>query len=417
MSILNNICNYGRRRANLLTLGLMLAVAVIAGSCSNKQKAEEEARLEEERIAAEQIAKEQALKNEKEEFRKTKYAQFSEAHGYNSTMMWGARNKVQDFEYEISDIENLGQKDIMLGKMEAAAASISGKYMKILNDKLSAYGVSCERRDYGQGNAETIDLEDVNTEMPYPVDWHLDIVMLGLDKYGEPRKKEIRDIARKQIEAMIAEIKRACAGIEKDYYVYYPALNLNAIPKQHREMVYKYCTQGGEGSFYYEGQFYPKLIQVIKGVSVYDSKLSVDFFNDKNAKYKLLDLGNGKWQVQKTDKSGKVSKTHVFEDNKEWSTWVRIYNKDDLSENNIAVDGFSFSPGANLGVRVSMNQVVWTSARGKDDRYPDPNGINKAKIKNLNDSILYYNDVYENQRIIQNMVDSLTCDAVQKEYN
>ena len=45
---------------------------------------------------------------------------------------------------------------------------------------------------------------------------------------------------------------------------------------------------------------------------MYNPKLNVNFFGDKNANYKLVKMGQGKWQVVRTDKNGRKAKTPVF---------------------------------------------------------------------------------------------------------
>lgn len=99
-----------------------------------------------------------------------------------------------------------------------------------------------------------------------------------------------------------------------------------------------------------------------RNVQVYDATLSVNFFGEPGAKYKLLSVGRNKWQVEKKSKNGKIRKTHVFVDNKEFTKQiVPAQNKKTFSDYD-----FNYTPGADMGVQVDYKEPVKIEQRRKD---------------------------------------------------
>ncbi len=87
-----------------------------------------------------------------------------------------------------------------------------------------------------------------------------------------------------------------------------------------------------------------------KTAYVYDSKLKNDFFADVSADYELVSKGDNKWQVVKTDKNGKISKTHVFSDKGDVHEGWGSYDKDDK-------DRFVATQGKNMGVKIYQTVI------------------------------------------------------------
>ena len=100
----------------------------------------------------------------------------------------------------------------------------------------------------------------------------------------------------------------------------------------------------------------------------------MDFFGEPVAKYKLVSVGQGKWQVVKTKQNGRVEKTKVFSDNKEFEIFeYPVFDDEEYGEQG-SVDAlpkvgdseFWFEPGTNLGVRVGYSEVIRVEKRKKE---------------------------------------------------
>jgi len=122
----------------------------------------------------------------------------------------------------------------------------------------------------------------------------------------------------------------------------------------------------GEGSYSYGygdlNAYNNKYLNTRRYISVYDSKLNIDFFGEENATYELVLLKENTWQVIKKSADGTITKTHVFEDRQEFSNYP-MFSDEPLK---IGETDFRFSPGYNFGVHVISDQVVDVQRRKKD---------------------------------------------------
>jgi hypothetical protein len=187
--------------------------------------------------------------------------------------------------------------------------------------------------------------------------------------------------------------------IAKSYAEYYPILDTDKMPAEFA----KYFKDVECDPFYGETEGDPtvgycrwglsRYCSVDRSVSVYDSKLAVDFFGNEGSTYSLKRVGEGKWQVERKDAQGHVSKTKVFDDNVEYHI-----NAGSCSEKPHST--FSYSPGANLGVHVSATEVLYVKEGTKGDQIHsddelqkmiDPLEEEKAKTQKVVDT---YKEMY-----------------------
>ena len=176
--------------------------------------------------------------------------------------------------------------------------------------------------------------------------------------YGQSQKDNMKatvdKIAKKATQDLIAARKSA----ENKYDPYY------LMSEDYRKNL-GVCDEG-EGCYSYgygDIDFTNSKYMITKSyVDVYDAKLETEFFGDPNAKYELLSHRNGKWQVVKTSKDGTISKTHIFEDQKNFSEYTEFSNE----PKKIGETNFGFTPGYNYGVRVSFEKVTNVQRRQKD---------------------------------------------------
>lgn len=176
-------------------------------------------------------------------------------------------------------------------------------------------------------------------------------------EYGESRKKEIcekMDAIHQGARKKILANKKA---VEKRYANYYLVDDDSHLGFAEGE--------GGAWLDYHslnDDYCNPKTLVTEKFVSVYDQKLPVDFFGNPGVKYKLVSIGQNKWQVVTINKNGAViGKTKVFEDAKEFST--RTYREEPEDNIKVGDSEFSFEPGKNEGVRVNYSEITKVQKR------------------------------------------------------
>jgi hypothetical protein len=230
----------------------------------------------------------------------------------------------------------------------------------------------------------------------YVVDWY-DF------KYGESRQQEIENGVLKIFDKMNHSLDKAILAEIKKFAVYYPELDIekSGIPAQYLKYLkpedpLDYC----DDEFSFDKMLWPKLV-VQRAISVYDSKLKVDFFGKEDAKYQLVKVSDGKWQVVRTDKNGHVERTPVFSHNVDYDYYMYGTYQNDQTE-----DTFEFEPGANMGVHITVGEVVW-SKTGKDDRYPDPKGQIAAKRDSLAKEVARLEALNEHMSQIHHQADSV----------
>ena len=200
--------------------------------------------------------------------------------------------------------------------------------------------------------------------------------LINKSSYGtgpkENMKKNISNIIEKTKKALIVSRK----SIESKYTEY-----INTP----EDYILGWACE--EGDFYpdYESLNEPyvngKYVVTNKYISVYDSKLSVDFFGDPEAEYTLVSLGNNKWQAVKKYKSGKIEKTAVFTDAGKISTF-----QDARDEKPSDKSSFDFRPGQNMGVHIDYREISDVKTRKKDWSQKIPTNVQKT-VDSLNQEI------------------------------
>lgn len=380
----------------LVFAAICVTMAGFNQGCGKSETAKEKARLEEIDKQKEQEAK---LASEKRQFEEELRASLESAPSYTA-----ARNEASarcDEKYDLnrtleSAARNKTQLDVMLGQMVQSDGKIIRNFEKKLKEKLAVYKVSAEilgwggnddscYSDYFIGSSEggcgaewTSILFDPRDKKQYgyePYKYKLD----GMENYGESKQKEIKKLADSILDEMFREIARARRAIVGKFTDYYPSFNLGAtLPAAYRDL------KGDRGS---DPRYTPNNapLQIVRSVSVYESTLDPKFFNEEGAKFQLLNVGNGKWQVKKTSKNGKTSLTKIFADNVSYSIGFdfRYCREDEDGKRQCDGDSkISFSPGANIGVRISETEQLWISPEPKSHIIPKT-AAEKAEIARL----------------------------------
>lgn len=201
------------------------------------------------------------------------------------------------------------------------------------------------------------------------------------NNYGEQRKEEILNEINKQCQGLRREQEEKRLQTAKKYAKYFPDLEIDSKYTAYFHDSFFMETEGDICTGY-EYHADSKYAYVAEEVSVYDSKLSVDFFGDENATYTLKSIGPDKWQVVKETRDGKIHKTPIFEDKRE----PEIYG---VTSDEAPSDHFDYTPGANLGVRVTSFKILYVKAAKEDPNIklsPDDQEL-KAALTNERDSI------------------------------
>lgn len=205
------------------------------------------------------------------------------------------------------------------------------------------------------------------------------------ESYGDNQKNKMKAA----VDGIVAQTKKDLIknreSVERKYADYYLL----------QDEKYLGTSYWGEGEYGYgyddlNGWANSKYLVKYRRVDVYDSKLNVDFFGDKDATYKLVSLGNGKWQVVKTHKNGQVEKTAVFEDPKDF---YEDYRPTDEPVK-VGTSNFDFEAGRNMGVRVYWDEVVGIQQRKKDWVVKIPADV-QHKIDSLETAIATKEQLYD----------------------
>lgn len=181
--------------------------------------------------------------------------------------------------------------------------------------------------------------------------------VIDSSQYGDGQKADMKNKVAQIMANGQGALIQSRTNIEKQYKPYY-------LLRDEKDLGLSYA---GEGEYYpgYEDLNYEyingKYRITKRGIHVYDSKLKVDFFGDPDATYKLVSVGDKQWQVIKKTKSGKVEKTHVFSDNRDWEE--DVYCSGEKPE---AKSWFDFEPGENMGVHIFFDKVDKIEQRQKD---------------------------------------------------
>ena len=396
----------------LLAAGATLAVLVSASSCGNR-RAEKEA--EAERARQEKLAEQKSIEKEREiAFQRAADSVYNHARDSVQTAMGydkDAWSRLYDANIALSQTD-IKQWNILQQNVDTLIAQNARQAVKEIESLLGRYKIYTNSDDkdlaqelvweYSEYMSRRTWVKDAGDEMDASekadaLKPHLPWDMFGSTKadekeyayssqkyfvnwdnydYGKSRQQEIENAVLNIIDKMNRSLDKAILAETKKFAKYYPMLDLekSGMPAEYR----KYCNidplayseEHGWGFEY----LFPGL-NVVRGISVYDSKLDVDFFGVEGADYKLVKVATGKWQVVRTDKNGQVVKTPVFTHNTDYG--YSVYTVPDSYDND-----FSYEPGVNMGVHINVREVVW-SKRGADDQYRDPTGKLEARRDSL----------------------------------
>ncbi|MBR6364054.1 MAG: hypothetical protein IKS08_03135 [Alphaproteobacteria bacterium] len=198
---------------------------------------------------------------------------------------------------------------------------------------------------------------------------HVDAI-IDKSEYGEPRKAEMKQKVAEIIAGTEQKLIASRKNVQKRFADYY-----SALPQEYKDYIgVESLGEGEMGPGYDESlNYYANAGGIVtsREIHVYDSNLDPDFFGEPGATYKLVSLGNNKWQVVKTRADGTVAKTAVFQDKGSIYTYTNTFGDDTDEEGNpipvpkVGDSYFDFRPGANIGVHISFNEVIKVEKHNK----------------------------------------------------
>ena len=394
----------------VLAAGVTLATMGMLNSCKNRAEKEAEAK----RAKQEQLDEyEKAMKKQSTIVWNDARDSVYKAHGYDRVVadslysrLFKIRDELQDLSRTQKDILGAAVDTIIIQKSRVYADEMLNLFKKynlhvnnisVFRENLSGKDLLAEQAyseyfDYARfrtnkkHNPEFVEDELKNKEsflpysmfgnsksvngMRYNIDW-------AEYEYGENRQKEIQNAVLKILARMNHDIDNALRAEVKKFAVYYPKLDLNGanVPAEYKSIFKDY-----DPIDYFEGDYsswgfehVDQSLSIGRSVRVYDSKLDVNFFGEPDMEYKLVKVAKGKWQVTRKDKNGNVSKTPVFSHNVDYEygeSWG-----DERTE-------LHFEPGANMGVHIYSNEVLWSKKSEKSDEITSPEIV--AKKAELN---------------------------------
>lgn len=229
----------------------------------------------------------------------------------------------------------------------------------------------------------------------YAIDW-------SKYNYNKTHQDEIERGVLKIFDKMNRGLDIALRTEVKKFAVYYPVLNIGTkgVPAEYAGFYEDYDPIDYDSDTdKFECEYASTNLCVSRSVNVYNPKLNVNFFGDKNANYKLVKMGQGKWQVVRTDKNGRKAKTPVFTYDVDYSYYTHGGSRHD--------DEFEAEPGTNMGVRIYVSEEVWYRSGELNDKYPDPTGKIAAKRDSLTKEINRLEKLNDRMWKISGVADSI----------
>ena len=405
----------------LLTAGATVATLVAASSCGNR-RAEKEAEAER--------APKEAQKWELDSVYRHARDSVLDVLNYDETIY----PRLFDAEQELERIDGLSQKSKLRENVDALIAKRSLVCATEIKNLLAASGVYIDETELAEIIKQAyFEYAEMRTRVS-------DIDVLGIYDHLSPaekaeekarllrppmselfgtrgivdwRKYNLSTESQKSIERAALkiwsgannEIYDAIVVMVKKFAVYYPELDVekSGLPDRYIEYASMLpdpvCYESGVGFGFENAE---SVLLMERSASVYGADLDASFFCKQGAKYQLVKLSEGKWQVVRTDKNGRVAKTPVFEDNYAgYGYSLFSVPKEEKQE-----DIFSFAPDDDKGVYISVREVLWRK-KGKDDRYPDPMGKIVAKRDSVMKELAYLRPLDERMLQIRHQADSV----------
>lgn len=226
-----------------------------------------------------------------------------------------------------------------------------------LHDELFV-GVSYQDGDYRETFGATSDWQA-----------HVDVI-IDKSEYGEPRKAEMKQKTAEKIANTEQKLIASRQNVQARFADYY-----SALPQEYKDYIGVESLGEGQMGPGYDASlnYFANAGGIVtrREINVYDSNLDPDFFGEPGATYKLVSLGNNKWQVVKTRADGTVAKTAVFQDKGSSYTYTNTFGDDTDEEGNpipvpkVGDSYFDFRPGANIGVHISFTEVIKVEKHNK----------------------------------------------------
>ena len=354
------------KKRHMLLIGAAATMLSLT-SCKQETKPEESKKPDTEALARQQRAEDNKFYEEKIQELYAKY-------GYDKEKDYAARAAADTIKGKIAAVDErkYHQLNREVGEnLDKISSKYAQKIEKMLTENYKIYLSDDNKKDlqelcrYTYGNAFPYpDAEDQSFRVDsYDFDKFFEKVDMG--SYGEMRQKEIKDKTEQLLLIMCNEQDTRRLAIAKTYAEYYPILDKSKIPAEYvKDVAYDPYAWESEGGLELEYNDWMAqrdttghpTFEIYRKVSVYDSKLPVDFFHEEGAAYKLNQVDKGKWQVERKSKDGKVAKTPVFDDNVEYKIVLGGYGNE-----------FDATPGANMGVRISVAEKLF-EIKCKDDK-------------------------------------------------
>jgi len=365
------------KKKALLTAGVSAMLLTGCGQNNHKDKQSGNTAPTAEQLEAQRIKEQQARQrartirlNELTDSLETKYG-YDYNEYYKQKGILDSLKRELDYELDYKNHKWVELKQKVQNSNAQIAKKHTDAYIAKASEVLEKYGLSVDEKDYwfnGYASGyETIDGGEAvgDFRIWHMMWWHEEALRtIENSSYGDMRKNEIKEkiqaIYDKELAPVEQEQQKARRSIEKKYEKYYPAL------ANEDDKTYTYLTR------YLVGR---------AEVEVYDQDLQVDFFGDKDAKYELKEVKPHQWQVEKTSKDGKKSKTKVFNHNVEYKKYEIGY--DDLE--NCEKGSLSFEPGKNMGVRIHETKILYIKKGENDARWTEEEVA--AKKKELEEQI------------------------------
>lgn len=415
-----------------LATGLTVATLASLNSCKSREQKAAEA----EKARQEQLAEQQRQEREHEALLLNE-AEKAASHVRDSVLNALGYRYVNDGwtdEYVARDLENRTQMNVLVEQVDTMINQKAKQYADKITSVLNKYGLCMPGvnrygedatskqnnilKDYclsafndyrfvieAKKQGEEIKDLGIDARLPYGMfgekfDW---------GEYGESRRREVKTAVVAIFDEMCQDIIRTVPQITKKFAKYYPIFDLSKIPAEYAKYFPDpngWWIHPESGECFLNGAICNGDLVVSRRVRVYDSQLPVDFFGE-DADYKLVKVAEGKWQVVRTDKSGKVSKTKVFTHNTDYETYGSSYETN-YDKSDVGTCSFSFEPGVNMGVSIFVNELVFVQPRQiKDDKCPDPDGRIAARVDSLRAVSVSKKAEYDRMSAIRHHADSL----------
>lgn len=314
------------------------------------------------------------------------------------------RSSYYNYKYAIYDLEYSYTLGGTIEKQVCdAAKKVFNQGLQEIADELAKYKINLDLPMYCFDYQECVDALATNTNVECAPSLFYGIVDSTEDKYlynelawewekfqnnindiidnssyGPGPKNDMKTNVAKIIKRTQNSLKTSRESIEKQFEDYY-------LPGYYKGTPYKpglsYDNEGNARLTYDEIEAHKYLVTK-NVIHVYDFKLPVNFFGDKNSKYTLVSLGNNKWQVIKENKSGKTEKSAIFTDKRTFQEYK--FGTDDKPTK--GQSEFDFYPGTNMGVHINYSTISNVETRKKDWEVKIPKDV-QQQIDSLNQEI------------------------------